>query len=56
MKGLSKHARHSLDLACAQADAEKQYADITSEGELEDTRLQDPSPAEENPEWRYQHY
>jgi hypothetical protein len=53
MKGLSKHARRSVDLACARADAEKQYTDITSEGALEDTRLQNPSPAEENPEWCY---
>lgn len=37
-----------------QDEAEEQYTDITLEGELEDTRLQDPSPAEEVSEWCYE--
>jgi hypothetical protein len=31
-----------------QDDVVEQYTDINSEGELEDTTLQDPSSAEEN--------
>jgi hypothetical protein len=53
----SKHARLFVYLACAQDDVEEQYADINSEEELEDIKLQDPSSAEENEEdleWHHQ--
>jgi hypothetical protein len=37
-----------INLACAQDNAEEQYADIDSEEETKDIPLQDPSSSEEN--------